>query len=196
MNPDLQDDLACWMQRSDQAAARRVVQAILPQITAIVNNHLPRGTDVDEVVQEVVSHLFKKLHLYSPSYPFEPWLSRVALNTCLGLLRKRKARPEWRWSDLSEQEQLALESLSDEERPETHCSEDYRGLLGKLLDGLSAKDRLVVTMIYLEEKSAKETAQLLGWSSTLVRVRAFRAMQKMRLALQELEKEPLGDKNA
>jgi RNA polymerase sigma-70 factor (ECF subfamily) len=52
--------------------------------------------------------------------------------------------------------------------------------VGKLLSQLPPKDRLVITLLDLEEKSVKEISELTGWSPSLVKVRAFRARRKLR----------------
>jgi RNA polymerase sigma-70 factor (ECF subfamily) len=56
-----------------------------------------------------------------------------------------------------------------------------------LLARLSPTDRLVLTLLDVEERSSAEVAQVVGWSATLVRVRAFRARRRLRAAARELE---------
>jgi RNA polymerase sigma-70 factor (ECF subfamily) len=49
---------------------------------------------------------------------------------------------------------------------------------------LSADERLVITLLELEEKSVHETAELTGWSESNVKVRAFRARQALKKILE------------
>jgi RNA polymerase sigma-70 factor (ECF subfamily) len=60
-------------------------------------------------------------------------------------------------------------------------------LLRRALDDLAPLDRMVVTLLHLEERSVKETAGLLDMSVANVKVRAFRARRKLRDALSGLE---------
>jgi RNA polymerase sigma-70 factor (ECF subfamily) len=55
------------------------------------------------------------------------------------------------------------------------------------LSQLAAPDRLVITLLDLEQRSVKEIAQMTGWSVTLVKVRAFRARRKLRALAQALK---------
>ena len=72
---------------------------------------------------------------------------------------------------------------------ESEClNEDSRVLLHRLLDTLNADDRMVLSLLYFEERSTDQIAELSGWSRTLVKVRAFRARNKLRKAFEKLEK--------
>ena len=62
-----------------------------------------------------------------------------------------------------------------------------RDLLRQLMERLSPADRLVVTLLHLEEKSVAEVRALTGWSAALVKVRAFRARKKLQKFLSQLE---------
>ena len=63
------------------------------------------------------------------------------------------------------------------------------GAAGNMLATLSPDDRLVVTLLDLEQRSAAEVRALTGWSITGIRVRAFRARRKLRKQLEHLQKE-------
>lgn len=63
-----------------------------------------------------------------------------------------------------------------------------RALVGQLLNQLSPADRMVITLLEIEEKSVKEIAALTGWSVSLVKVRAFRARAKMRKLLRKVSR--------
>lgn len=188
MPDELQEDLRAWLAHSEQAAACRLMETLHPQVIRIVQNHLPRGMDAEDLAQDVFVQFFKTLDRCDPDRPLENWISRLALNVCLKALRSRQRRPEWRWSDLSEGEQAVVESLLHEPETGATHSRDGHELLAKLLDGLSPQDRMVLTLLHLDEKSAAEIAAITGWNVTLVKVRAFRARAKMRKALETLER--------
>jgi RNA polymerase sigma-70 factor (ECF subfamily) len=118
----------------------------------------------------------------------EHWVSRIAVNTCFNELKAERIRPEWRWSDFSEEEQYVLERLAASEG-ELHPTPDLaaRDLLEKLLGSLSPQDRLVVQLLHLEERSVAEIRRLTGWSEPMIKVRAFRARKKLQKFLKLLE---------
>ena len=57
----------------------------------------------------------------------------------------------------------------------------------ELIAQLSPEDRLVITLLHLEEKSVEEIRALTGWSRSVIKVRAFRARAKMKRMLNERE---------
>jgi len=191
MSDPLQDQINAWIAQRDHDAARRLMEALHPQVIRIVRNHLPHGTDAEDLAQDVFVQFFRSLHRYDCSRPLENWVSRLALNVCLKALRSRQRRPEWRWADLSEGERAVVDSVLHE--PETGAShaKDGRQLLEKLFDSLSAQERMILTLLHLEERPVAEIAALTGWNATLIKVRAFRARAKMRKTLETLERRKL-----
>lgn len=176
----MQTDITAWLEHRDEAAARRLIDALYPQVIRIVRNHLPFRTDEEDLAQEVFAQFFKTLERYNPTQPLEHWLSRLALNVCLNALRSRKRRPELRWSDLDERERAALDALSHETGMDELLANDTKALLNRLLNGLAPKDRLVLTMLHLEERPLKEIGALTGWSSVAIRMRASRARRRLK----------------
>jgi len=113
--------------------------------------------------------------------PFEHWVSRVAVNTCLNQLRAEKCRPELRWADLNEAEAEALEKVvSRAKDPDPSEQLASRELAHKMLETLSPQDRLILTLLDLEEHSVEEVRERTGWNASLIKVRAFRARLKLR----------------
>ncbi len=111
----------------------------------------------------------------------EHWVSRITVNTCINQLKHEAARPELRMGDLSEEEEAVVQHLasSKTELPGERSSA-AREILEKLLARLKPDERLVVTLLHLEERSTEEISRRTGWSVALVKVKAFRARHKMR----------------
>jgi len=184
------DMAACLrrMAQRDEDAARLFMQRLYPLVLKLVRAHLPRRTSEEDLVQTVFMKIFAKLGQYSGQVPIEHWVSRIAVNTCFNELKAEKIRPEWRWSDFSEDEQHMLDSLaaSDDRTPQLP-SFAARDLLEKLLTTLNPQDRLVVQLLHLEERSVAEVRKITGWSEPMIKVRAFRARRKLQKALKRLE---------
>ena len=180
--------IAAWLSHGDEGAARALMEALHPQVARIARRHLPFRMAEEDLVQEIFLKLFRNLARYDAREPLEPWVSRVALNVCRDHLRARAARPELRWSDLGEGERVALEATAATALPvDAAAATDARELLCKLLETLPADDRMVLTLLHLEEKPVDEIVALTGWNRTLVKVRAFRARARMRRALAAIE---------
>jgi RNA polymerase sigma-70 factor (ECF subfamily) len=188
---DLRELVVAWQDHGDEAAARELVARLYPQVNAIVRRHLPRRAAEEDLAQEIFVKLFANLDRYDPALPLENWVSRLALNTCLDKLRAESRRPELRWADLTEEQSAVLENLFAVDAASADAATHKPGsreLLQTLLDTLNAADRMVITLLMLEEKSVAEIAEQTGWSTMLVKVRAFRARKKLKRALAELEK--------
>jgi len=125
--------------------------------------------------------IFQKLGQFSGQVPLEHWVSRVAVNTCLNQIAAEKVRPELRHADLSEEEQAVVENLaasSEELAPDRQLAS--RQLVEHLLELLKPAERLVIDLLYLQQRSVEEIRQITGWSTSLIKVRAFRARRKMK----------------
>lgn len=163
---------------------------LYPLVIKLVRSHLPRRTSEEDLVQTVFMKIFSKLDTFSGTVPLEHWVSRVTVNTCLNQLDRERVRPELRWADLKEEEEEVLKNLarSEDELPGSESSA-AREVVAKLLASLGPEDRLVITLLHLEERTVEEIARLTGWSQGMVKVRAFRARQRMKKQLQLLWKE-------
>lgn len=174
----------------DQDAARDLMHHLHPLVLKLVRAHLPRRTSEEDLVQTVFLRIFSRLDQFSGAVPLEHWVSRVAVNTCLNELDKQRVRPELRWADLSEDEEEVIRNLAhSEEELDSSQGIAARELVDKMLGMLSPEDRLVITQLHLEGRNVDELQKMTGWSRTLVKVRAFRARQKMKKHLQALLKE-------
>ena len=128
--------------------------------------------------------VFQKLSQFSGKVPLEHWVSRIAVNTCLNQIESEKARPELREADLSEEEQAVVANLavvSEELGPDKRLAS--RQLVEHLLAALKPVERLVIDLLYLQGRSVAEIKAITGWSEPLVKIRAFRARQKMKQQL-------------
>jgi len=134
--------------------------------------------------------MFQKLPQFSGKVPLEHWVSRIAVNTCLNQIQSEKVRPEIRHADLSEDEVAVIENLavsSDELAPDKRFAS--RQLVEHLLKALKPAERLVIDLLYLQGRTVAEIKKMTGWSAALVKVRAFRARQKMKQQLERISAE-------
>lgn len=182
-------DVAAWLQRRDEAAARRLMTALYPGVIRIVRARLPRRMGEGDLAQEVFMRFFEKVARYDGRVPLANWVARLAVNVCLDHLRAERRRPEVRWADLSEPEAAALDAVLAAPDPAPADAGGAIDLAERLLESLGPEDRLVVQMLDLEGRTSVEVEQLTGWSSVAVRVRAFRARRKLRQQLRKLGEE-------
>jgi RNA polymerase sigma-70 factor (ECF subfamily) len=152
-------------------------------VTRIVGRFFRRPERVEEVVQEIFTKLYFTLSYFSPQpgKTFANWLSSIAINSCYDELRRLKRKPEASISEITENEANWLKSkLSDEGQTTAETQVIIRDLATKLLAELSAEDRLVLTLLDVEQLSISEIAKLTGWSESKVKVRIYRARIALR----------------
>ena len=132
--------------------------------------------ELEDICQEVFIKVYESLRSFRHDAPFEHWLTRIAVHTCHDALRRK--RHVHRHTSLDEQA-MEVRDHSDEARREARQARD---LLRWAMERLNPQERLVITLMELEGYSVSETAEMTGWSTANVKVRAHRA----RLALKRI----------
>jgi len=124
--------------------------------------------DRQDLFQEIVWQLWRSFGTFSGKAKFSTWLYRVALNTALYHLRKKKSQ------QLSPD---AMEDLFHSSRGNDRLVEDLKALY-RAIERLNKIDKAVV-LLYLEQKSYQEMAEILGITASHVSVRLVRAKEKL-----------------
>jgi RNA polymerase sigma-70 factor (ECF subfamily) len=151
-------------------------------VLAIVKRHAPPN-QVEELIQEVFIKAFQSLGGWRQTGRFRAWLSVIAVRTCYDYWRKHYRTREVPMSALSEAHREWLDRVladaSETTWQDITRRREAREILDWALDQLSAADRMVLELVYLEGQPVKEAARLLGWTVANVKVRAFRARRKI-----------------
>jgi RNA polymerase sigma-70 factor (ECF subfamily) len=157
-------------------------------VLKIVKKHVPYN-DVEETIQNVFLRAYQSLPSFKGESGFRQWLSSIAVKTCYDFWRKTYRSREVPMSVLTEKHQNWLEEVITEQSEqainEKGSQNEARELLDWALRRLSAEDRMVMELVYLEGLSGKEAADLLGWSVSNVKVRCFRSRKKLEKILEE-----------
>jgi RNA polymerase sigma-70 factor (ECF subfamily) len=155
-------------------------------VLKIVKKHVPYN-DVEETTQEVFVRVYQSLLTFKGKSGFGRWLSSIAVRTCYDYWRKAYRSREVPFSSLTEKHQEWLEKVISDEPEQSVYEKGFQNEARELLDwalgNLSAEDRMVIELMYLEGLSGKETADLLGWSIAKVKVRSFRSRKKLQKLL-------------
>src|SRR5438270_12692587 len=173
--------------RHDEEASRELVRRLYPLVAKMVRSHRPRRTSEEDLCQMIFVKVFQKLNQFSGKVPLEHWVSRIAVNTCLSQIESERVRPELRNADLSEEEQAIVENLaasSEELAPDRQLAS--RQLVEHLLLLLKPVERLLIDLLYLQGRSVEEIHKITGMGAAAIKVRAFRARQKMKAQLTKI----------
>ena len=171
-------------QSGDEGAFNSIMRACKGRLLGMASRYVQSAVELDDLGQEIFVHVWKGLRSYRFDAPFPNWLSKVAVNTCLTHIKRRHRR----WSlFVTPDEPASLENMADDSVNAEASGRDAAERLRPALDSLKPKERLIITLLHLEERSVAEIAQLTGWSHSNVKVRALRARAKLKEYLQHHE---------
>lgn len=129
--------------------------------------------DFEDYYQEVCLQIWRSKDNFREESQWSTWVYRIALNVCLTLLKKKKNNVQHFVSD----------SVVNEETESNYAfSEESLNLLYDAIRQLSEIDRAII-MLYLEEKSQKEIAEIIGTNSNNIGVRVKRIKERLKKIL-------------
>ncbi len=187
------------MSESDSVAVAKVLRGEGDAYRMLVERHsrfvfrlafriTGNESDAEDVVQDAFLRAFKSLHLYDSRATFSTWLHRIAANCALDLVRKRSRRMETVVSDWKDDEgaQEILPNVPSR-CPGTDrivYSAQVRDRVEVAMEDLSPLERSAFVLRHFEGSSIDEVSTALGVSENAAKQSIFRAVQKLRRALE------------
>jgi RNA polymerase sigma-70 factor (ECF subfamily) len=175
-------DLVAAARNGDSQAFEELVFRHKQKVLAVAQRITKNREDAEDVAQESFHKAFLHLHDFQEKSRFSTWLTRIVMNQAFMLLRRRQGVVEV----LPEGADDGVDSLSDKfvdqrPSPEEACwLRERTELLTEAINRLGPNIRNAVLLFALEERSAEETAQILGTSNAAVKARLFQARRKLR----------------
>ncbi len=146
--------------------------------------------DSEDVVQETFLRAYKQLHRWEARSSFGTWLFRIAANYSLDLMRKRKRHGEVTMNDSGPDEdtpEMAQALPSNDPGPDRLLfSSRVQERVSGALEELSQQERTAFVLRHFEGQSIEEISAALGLSGNAAKHSIFRAVQKLRRALEPL----------
>ena len=178
-------DLIERARSGDDSAFNGIVSAYRKRIFGTIARLIGRPEDVEDVAQDVFLRLYYSLDQLRTAEVFEPWLYRLTVNAAYDYLRKQRRRPESRLSDLSEQQVVMADAaagrqVDSEQKRRRAVSE----LVESLLSGVPEQDRILLLLKEVEGLSLKELESIYRVKENALKVRLFRARQRVLKAFQ------------
>jgi RNA polymerase sigma-70 factor (ECF subfamily) len=166
--------------QGDDTAFGRIVQAYRKRILGTIARLIGRPEDVEDVGQEVFVRLYFSLDQLRTPEMFEPWLYRLTVNAAYDYLRRQRRRPESRMADLTEQQvQMADAAEGSRQARTDRDKKRLRETVDSLLATLSEQDRILLTLKEIEGLSLKELEKIYRVNENALKVRLFRARQRV-----------------
>jgi RNA polymerase sigma-70 factor (ECF subfamily) len=167
-------------QKGDSAAFNEIVLVYRKRILGKITRLIARPEDVEDVAQEVFLRLYFSLDQLRTPEVFEPWLYRLTVNAAYDHLRKQRRRQEFRISDLSEQQVMMADATAGGKvEREEQQQKKTREFVDSLLSEVSESDRILLMMKEVEGLSLKELEKVYDVNENALKVRLFRARQRV-----------------
>lgn len=132
--------------------------------------------DADDLYQDTWLKVVKNISQYDPTQEFEPWLTKICVNTYRNTLRRIMKSPIFNGFTSDEEKTAVLEGAIETEPP------DY-SYLHEAIDRLPEKLRLTVVLFYFREMALNETAKVLNVPLGTVKSRLNKARKLLKEVL-------------
>jgi len=176
-------------QKGDSAAFNEIVTAYRKRILGTITRLIARAEDVEDVAQEVFLRLYFSLDQLREAEVFEPWLYKLTVNATYDYLRKQRRRQEFRMSDLSEQQVMMADAVAGGKAElDDQYKKKLRESVAALLGSVSEADRILLMLKEVEGLSLKELEKIYKVNENALKVRLFRARQRVLKAFGAAEK--------
>lgn len=156
----------------DKKAFLDLIQENRKIIFKICNTYCPNRNERDDLAQEIVYQLWKSFTGYNATQKFSTWMYRVALNVAISFYRKEK-----KLKNTVEYKEQLIEL--EEDVDDSAAEEKKFAALQKFINELKTLDRSIM-MLYLEDKSYREIAEIIGISETNVATKINRIKAKLK----------------
>jgi RNA polymerase sigma-70 factor, ECF subfamily len=168
-------------QHEDKGAFEILVKRHQGRVFAVAGGILRNREDVEDIGQQVFLKAYFSLKRFDQRAAFSTWLYKITVNECWDMLRKRKVRPLVYETDLSEEQAQQYQAAEKQTDGSLDTSERLalRQEVEHLLECLEERDRMMLVLKEVQGFSVEEIAEILEINGNTVKVRLFRARQKI-----------------
>jgi RNA polymerase sigma-70 factor (ECF subfamily) len=164
-------------QAGEVDAFEELVAKYQSTMTGLLYRFTPLRADLEDLTQETFVRAWRGLDGWRAEKPFLHWLKRIAVRVGLDFCRKRKRTP---FARLTEDDGRSLENIASPEQS-GDAMEEARHLLGQL----PPEDRVLLTLLHIEQMPLEEIAGHFQWSPANAKIKAFRARRRLRRMLEK-----------
>lgn len=165
-------------ERAFRTLVERYQRGVLSLVSRIVLNR----EDAEDVAQEAFVKAFTRLDTFDPAYKFSNWLFKIAHNTALDALRKRKSNPAAVETATEEEEEALWSRAAEPLAPapdDAAATAEFRGDVERALERLRPEYRAVVVLRHVEGRAYEDIAEILGLPLGTVKTFLFRARREL-----------------
>ena len=179
-------DLVRRVQAQDELAFREVVDRYQSKVFNIIYGILRNRNDAEDIAQQVFAKIYFSINSFDFRSSLLTWIYKITVNECYDYLRKKKVRKLVYESDFGDDETQHLERQEPDSAKPVDVMLANRDLVLKLLSKISVEDRNLMLLKEVEGHSVEELAGMTGLNENTIKVKLFRARQKLLKAAQRL----------
>lgn len=173
----------------DSNAFGKLQNKYKPIIASLIRKMIKDEDDVDDLVQETFIKSYKAIDRYNPDFNFSAWIYRIASNTCIDFLRKKRFNIVSLDKPIGASEDddgFFIEIEDDSYQPDIEViNKERSAALFNAIENLPTKYKLIIKLRHEEEMDYNEISQKLDIPLGTVKAHLFRARK---LLLDELRK--------
>ena len=179
-------------QTGDEAAFRDIVERYQSKVFSIIHGIVRHRNDVEDIAQQVFAKVYFSLRNFDFRSSLITWIYKITVNECFDYLRKKKVRKLVYESDMSEDEVRRVENTGPAEGRSAGADTKLarRDYVVKLMDRVSDEEKQLLMLKEVEGYSVEELSGMLKMNENTIKVKLFRARQKLVKAAQRFERTP------
>lgn len=176
------------VQNGDEMAFRELVERHQSKVFSIIYGILRNRNDAEDIAQQVFAKVYFSIGNFDFRSSLLTWIYKITVNECYDYLRKKKVRKLVYESDFSSDDSQRMEYSGDTADPNLPIDERLanRDFAMQLLERVSEEDRNLLLLKEVEGHSVEELAGMTGMNENTIKVKLFRARQKLVKAAQRM----------
>jgi RNA polymerase sigma-70 factor (ECF subfamily) len=169
------------VQARDELAFREIVERYQSKVFSIIYGILRNHNDAEDISQQVFAKIYFSIQNFDFRSSLLTWIYKITVNECYDYLRKKRVRKLVYESDFSEEDSLHMENTGSarDAAPAVDETLARRDLATKLLSKISEEDRNLILLKEVEGHSVEELSLMTGMNENTIKVKLFRARQKL-----------------
>ncbi len=169
------------VQARDEIAFAEIVERYQSKVYSIIYGILRNRNDAEDIAQQVFAKIYFSIGNFDFRSSLLTWIYKITVNECYDYLRKKRVRKLVYESDFSAEDSLRMENSepATDPAPAADATLAQKDLIIKLLAKISEEDRMLILMKEVEGHSVEELSQMTGMNENTIKVKLFRARQRL-----------------
>jgi RNA polymerase sigma factor (sigma-70 family) len=184
------NELITLVLKGDQQAYKVLVDRYQSYIFTLAYRLMQSREDAEEVAQDVFVKAYRSLADFKGGSKFSTWLYTIAHNTSITYLRKKKQKI----LDIDDEATfMQLENQESDFKANQVEDKSKKAMVNRAIEMLAPDDAQIITLFYKGDQSLDEIATVMGMETNTVKVRLFRARQKLKEKMEKYFAEEVGN---